>query len=142
VFNFKVTVDTFTNTGWAVNGKANVTYRLPADFSVQLNGGYEGNRPLPQGNKKAIAYMDFAVKKSFFNNAANITFTISDVFNSRKDIAIFNQPTYTQQVMRRRDSRFFKLSLQITFGKADASMFKRMKDAKSRSQEMPDFSGN
>jgi hypothetical protein len=68
VFNFKVTVDTFTNTGWAVNGKANVTYRLPADFSVQLNGGYEGNRPMPQGNKKAIAYMDFAVKKSFFNN--------------------------------------------------------------------------
>jgi outer membrane cobalamin receptor len=142
VFNFKVTVDTFTNTGWAVNGKANVTYRLPADFSVQLNGGYEGNRPMPQGNRKAIAYMDFAVKKSFFNNAANITFTISDVFNSRKDIAIFNQPTYTQQVMRRRDSRFFKLSLQIPFGKADASMFKRMKDAKSRSQEMPDFSGN
>jgi len=142
VFNFKVTVDTFTNTGWAVNGKANVTYRLPADFSVQLNSGYEGNRPMPQGNKKAIAYLDFAVKKSFFNNAANITFTISDVFNSRKDIAIFNQPTYTQQVMRRRDSRFFKLSLQIPFGKADASMFKRMKDAKSRNQEMPDFSGN
>ncbi len=109
VFNFKVTVDTFTNTGWAMNGKANVTYRLPADFSVQLNGAYEGNRPMPQGNRKGIAYMDFAVKKSFFNNAANITFTISDVFNSRKDIATIVQPAYNQEVMRRRDARYYKL---------------------------------
>ncbi len=143
VFNFKVAVDTFTNTGWAGNGKLNLTYRLPADFTVQLNGGYEGNRPIPQGNRKGVAYTDFAVKKSFFNNAANVTFSISDVFNSRREITLYTQPTYIQESMRRRDTRFFKLSLQVPFGKADASMFKRMKDSKKQGgQEQPDFGGN
>ena len=143
VFNFAVNVDTFSNTGWAGNGKVNLTYRLPADFSVQLNGAYEGNRPMPQGTRQGVAYMDFAVKKSFFHNAANLTLSVSDVFNSRKEITIYDQPTYFQESMRRRDTRFVKLSLQVPFGKADASMFKRMKDSKKQGsgQEQPDFSG-
>lgn len=125
VFNYNVKVDTFTNTGWAGNGKANLTYKLPADFSFQINGGYEGNRPMPQGNRKGIFFADFAVKKLFFHNMANVTFSINDVFNSRKDIMTLNLPTYKQETMRRRDMRFYKISLQIPFGKADASMFKK-----------------
>lgn len=140
VFNFKVVVDEYTNTGWAANGKANLTYRLPADFSIQLNGGYEGNRPIPQGNRKGIAFLDFAVKKSFFNNAANVTFSINDVFNSRKDITIFTQPAYVQEVMRRRETRYFKLSLQVPFGKVDATIFKNMKNLKKpEGQDQQDF---
>ncbi len=141
VFNFKVNVDTFTNTGWAGNGKVNLTYRLPSDISIQVNGAYEGNRPIPQGTRQGIAYMDFAVKKSFFHNAANVTFSINDVFNSRKDITIYTQPTYIQESMRRRDTRFFKVALQIPFGKIDASMFKK-KNNKQQAAEVPDFGGN
>ncbi len=129
VFNFEVNVDTFSKKGWAGNGKANLTYKLPKDFSVQINGGYEGNRPMPQGERKGIAFADFAVKKSFFHNMANVTFSINDVFNSRKDIMVLSLPTYSQETMRRRDMRFYKISLQIPFGKADASMFKK-RDAK------------
>ncbi len=143
VFNFTVNVDTFSNKGWAGNGKVNLTYRLPADFSVQLNAAYEGNRPTAQGVRQGVAYMDFAVKKSFFHNAANVTLSVNDLFNSRKEITLFDQPTYLQESMRRRDMRFVKLSLQVPFGKADASMFKRMKDSKKQGagQEQPDFSG-
>lgn len=65
VFNFSVNVDTFSNTGWAGNGKVSFNYRLPASFSVQINGAYEGNRPQPQGDRKGITYADFAIKKSF-----------------------------------------------------------------------------
>jgi hypothetical protein len=140
IFNFKVTVANFTNSGWTGNGKANLTYRLPADFSVQINGAYEGNRPMPQGDRQSIAYADFAVKKSFFNNAANVTFSINDVFNSRKDITIFTQPTYVQEVMRRRETRYFKLTLQVPFGKVDAALFKNMKNNKKpEGQEQQEF---
>lgn len=142
VYKFKVAVDNFSNESWTFNSKLNLTYRLPADFSVQLNAGYDGNRPLPQGNRKAIAYLDFAVKKSFLHNAASVVFSINDVFNTRKDVSTFTQPTYVQEVMRRRDTRFFKLALQIPFGKADASMFKRLKEGKKPAgQEQPDFGG-
>ena len=142
VFEFNVVVDTFTNSNWTFNSKLNLTYHLPADISLQLNAGYDGNRPLPQGNRKAIGYLDFAVKKSFFNNAANMVFSINDVFNTRKDLSTFTQPTYVQEVMRRRDTRFFKLSIQIPFGKADASLFKRLREGKRPAgPEQPDFDG-
>jgi outer membrane receptor protein involved in Fe transport len=125
VFKFQVKVDTFTNQGWAMNGKASISYRLPAGFSFQATGAYEGNRPNPQGDRKGIASMDVAVKKSFFKNAANLVFSVNDVFDSRRDITVFSQPTFFQETMRRRDARFFKLSLQIAFGKADALAFKK-----------------
>ncbi|MEO5581914.1 MAG: outer membrane beta-barrel protein [Saprospiraceae bacterium] len=141
LFKFNVSVDTITNSGWTGNGKINLTYRLPSNFSVQLNGALEGNRPIPQGNRQSIAYADFAVKKSFFHNAANVTFSVNDIFNTRKDITVFTQPTFIQETMRRRDTRYFKLSLQIPFGKADASIFKKS-SKRQEGQEQPDFSGN
>lgn len=138
VFKFNLSVDTFSNTGWAANGKVGLNYRLPANFSLQLNAAYEGNRPIPQGSRQGIAYMDFAVKRSFFKNAANVVFSINDVFNTRKDITTLTLPTYIQESMRRRDTRYFKLSLQIPFGKADASLFKKS-NKKPEAPEMQEF---
>ncbi len=132
VFNFNVEVDTFINKGWTGNGKANLLYKLPADFSVQLSGNYEGNRPMPQGDRKGIYFADFAVKKSFFKNMANVTFSVNDLFNTRKDITFLELPTYRQETMRRRDQRFYKISVQIPFGKADASMFKRAREGRKQ----------
>ena len=43
--------------------------------------------------------------------------------------------------MRRRDTRFFKVALQIPFGKMDASMFKK-KNNKQPAADVPDFGGN
>lgn len=140
VFRYNVTVDTFNNTGFAVNGKVNLNYRLPANFTLQVNGAYEGNRPIPQGNRQGIAYMDIAVKKSFFHKAANVVFSVNDVFNTRKEITTFSLPVYEQEVMRRRDTRYFKLSLQIPFGKGDMPLFNKSK--KPDMQDIPDFSGN
>ncbi len=138
LFKFNVTVDTFTNSGFTGNGKIGLNYRLPSSFSLQLNGAYEGNRPMPQGNRQGIAYMDFAIKKSFFHNAANLVFAINDVFNSRKDITTFILPSAVQETLRRRDTRYFKLSLQVPFGKADASVFKKG-NKRPEGQEMQDF---
>ncbi|MGB4960224.1 MAG: outer membrane beta-barrel family protein, partial [Saprospiraceae bacterium] len=141
VFKFNVTVDTFTNAGTAANAKASINYKLPSNYSIQLNGGYEGNRPIPQGTRQGIGFMDFAVKKSFLKNAANVTLSVSDVFNSRKDITIYEQPTFVQETMRRRQNRFFRVTLQIPFGKADASLFKKS-NRRSEGQEQPDFIGS
>jgi outer membrane receptor protein involved in Fe transport len=138
LFKFNVTVDTFTNSGFTGNGKIGLNYRLPSSFSLQLNGAYEGNRPMPQGNRQGIAYMDFAVKKSFFHNAANLVFSINDVFNSRKDVTIFTLPSAVQETLRRRDTRYFKVTLQVPFGKADASVFKKG-NKRPEGQEMQEF---
>ena len=140
VFRFNVNVGSFSNQGWAANGKAVINYRLPSAFSLQLNSAYEGNRPLPQGDRRGIGYMDFAVKKSFLKNTASVTLSVNDVFNSRKDITVYTQPTFIQESMRRRETRFFRVTLQVPFGKADASLFKKS-NKRPEGQEMPDFGG-
>ena len=67
-----------------------------------------------------------------------MVFSINDVFNTRKDITTLTLPTYIQESMRRRDTRYFKLSLQIPFGKADASLFKKS-NKKPEAPEMQEF---
>lgn len=138
VFKFNVTVDTFTNSGWTANAKANFNYKLPSNFSIQLNTNYEGNRPMPQGQRKGIFFADFAIKRTFFNNAANVVFSVNDILNSRKDITTYTLPFYIQESMRRRDARYFKIAIQIPFGKADASIFKKS-NKKPEGQEMQDY---
>ena len=137
VFKFDVVVNDFSNSGWSSNSKLNFNYKLPSNFSVQLNGTYEGNRPIPQGDRKGNAFCDLAIKKSFLNNKANVVFSITDVFNSRKDITIVELPSYTQESLRRRDSRYFKLTFQMPFGKVDSSFKKNEK--RPENQEMQEF---
>ncbi len=124
---------------WAWGGKANLNYKFPQSITAQINANYESDRVIPQGIRKGIPSMDFAVKKAFFGGAANVTLSINDVFDSRKDITIYTFPTFTQESMRRRDLRYYKLSLQIPFGKMDASIFKKRKP-QGQGQDM-DYGG-
>jgi outer membrane receptor protein involved in Fe transport len=139
LFNVAIVTETTNNSGWAYNGKGNLNIKLPKSFSVQLNGNYESDRIIPQGYRKATAFMDFAVKKSFFGGAANITFSVNDVFDSRKEVTTYLFPKYYQENMRRRDLRYFKLSLQMPFGKMDASIFKRAKEGRKQGQGQGDM---
>ena len=110
---------------------------------MQLNGNYESDQITLQGERKANAFMDFAVKYTF-NRISSLTFAVNDVFNSRKEISYLNQSSFYQESMRRRDLRYFKVSLQMPFGKMDASIFRKAKDAKRQQtpgQEM-DFGGS
>lgn len=141
IIHYNLSVLGQTNSAWAASEKLGITWRLPADFAVQVNANNEGDRPLSQGYRKGVAFMDFAVKKSFFNKAATLTFNINDVFDSRKDVLFLTQPTFTQETFRRRETRNFRISLQIPFGKVDASMFKKKGKKPEGQQEQPDYGG-
>ncbi|MBL7818602.1 MAG: TonB-dependent receptor [Saprospiraceae bacterium] len=147
LFNIKIQTETESNEGWSYNGKFNLTYKLPKklkDFSLQLQGSYESDQIIPQGVRKGIAFADFAVKYTFMK-VANVTFQISDITNTRREILSLNESWFTQESMRRRDTRFYKLSFQMPFGKMDSSVFRKAKDARrnnNNQQDMqPDFGG-
>jgi outer membrane receptor protein involved in Fe transport len=131
IYNLTITNnDLLSVNGWAYDAKASLNYKMPYGFSAQLNGNYESKRVIPQGTQLATAYADFAVKKSFFKGAANATFSINDIFDSRKNVVDYNFPTFTQETMRRRDMRYYQVSVQIPFGKANASLFRKKSDKK------------
>lgn len=146
LFNVKIVTDTKSNEGWAYTGKFNLTYKLPKklkDFSLQLQGSYESDQIIPQGVRKGIAFADFALKYTFMK-VANITFQVSDITNTRREVLLLNESWFTQESMRRRDLRYMKLSFQMPFGKMDSSIFRKAKDARknNNTQDMqPDFGG-
>lgn len=51
---------------------------------IQLRGNYEAPQQTPQGRRKSLATLDFAVSKDIMKNNATITLNVVDVFNSRK----------------------------------------------------------
>ncbi|GAB2535865.1 TonB-dependent receptor [Spirosoma aerophilum] len=107
------------------NAKLNLTYRLPANLSAQLTGTNDGKAPSLQGYRQAVRGVDFAIRKGFRANRASITFTINDLFNSRRYISIYDQPGAYQVSMNRREVRFYKLSIQLPLGSDTAKRNQR-----------------
>lgn len=145
VFNLRIEANNQTNKGWAYNGKFNLTYKLPKKlkaFSLQFQGSYESDQIIAQGTRKGIAFADFAVKYTFWK-MANLTLQVNDLTNSRREVLYLSDATFTQESMRRRDLRYIKLTFQMPFGKMDASIFRKAKDARrnnNNTQDMqPDF---
>ena len=107
-------------------GKAIMNLKLPKDFSFQTNGNYESPRNIPQGKKRAEYSIDLGLKKDFFK-FASLNLSVNDLFNTRRMGFMYDTPLYIQDLSRRRETRFVKLTLQVRFGKVDASLFKKKK---------------
>lgn len=132
LFNVSIAVDTFTKSSWSYFAKLGLTYKFPENFTVQLNTNYESQTVDVQGYRKAMAYADLSIKKSFFHNAASLILSANDIFDSRKQVVVYQLPSFTQEQLRRRDVRNFRIAVQIPFGKVDANLFKRGKDKKQQ----------
>jgi hypothetical protein len=113
-----------SNSGWQGNAKVNVTGRLPKDWNVQLNGEYEGRRPIPQGYSIANWGIDLSGSKEF-NKQWSATVMVNDVFFTRKWGTVLDTPTLYQQTERRREMRFVRLTVTWKFGEQDTSFFRR-----------------
>lgn len=67
---------------WMVRFLSRITVWKNTD--IQLRGNYEAPQKMPQGRRKSLATMDFAVSKDILKNKATITLNVVDIFNSRK----------------------------------------------------------
>ncbi|MGZ4037008.1 MAG: outer membrane beta-barrel family protein, partial [Bacteroidia bacterium] len=112
------------NNGVSWTGKAGLSYKFPADFSMQVNGNYQAPQILPQGTTREVKYMDVTVSKSI-KQKLTFTLLLSDVFNSKRMGTNYVTPDYLQQLSRRRETRYLRLSVTYMFGKLDSSIFKK-----------------
>ncbi|GAB3891680.1 outer membrane beta-barrel family protein [Larkinella knui] len=67
---------------WFVRATNRLTVWKNTD--MQLRANYEAPQLTPQGKRKAIATLDFAVSKDIMRNNATLTLNVVDVFNSRR----------------------------------------------------------
>lgn len=115
---------TISNQGisWRVKGMA--SYKLPKNFTLQVNGNYEAPRIIPQGKMLSQYSMDVSINKEL-KKVWNITLSVNDVFNTRRFGTYYESDYMIQDVSRRREVRFIRLTVSYRFGEMDASLFKR-----------------
>lgn len=124
---------TETNRGYAWFGKTTISYKFPKDITLQINGNYESPKILPQGVTQPMYFIDLSLnymyKMKWIFNAS-----VSDLLNSKRMGTHYDTPYYVQDLSRRRESRFFKVSVSYLFGKFDVSIFRQMRGKKGGQQ--------
>jgi outer membrane receptor protein involved in Fe transport len=161
LYKSKINTDNITGTSQAAMlswfGKINNTFRLPANFAIQLSGEYQsktnlpinnsqggfgGGGPFGQAQSSAQGYirpfwgMDLAVRKSFLkNNAATISVSFSDMFRTRVQDQHSESRYFTQDYYRLNNPQMVKVNFSYRFGKMDLSLFKRQNTKSTTTQD-------
>lgn len=153
LYNSKINTDNIAGTSqealWSYFAKMNNNFKLPAKFKIQLSGTYQSKTNLPvnqggggfgpggggpgmgsqsaaQGYIKSNWGVDVALSKSFLkNDAASVTFSMNDVFGTRRFDQYSVSSFYIQDSHRLNDVPMFRLNLSYRFGQMDLSIFKR-----------------
>ena len=118
-----------TNNGYSWTGKASISYKFPGNFTLQVNGNYQAPQILPQGTTRVVEYADVTISKSI-KQKLTFTLLLSDIYNTKRNGTHYDTPQYTQDLSRRRESRYLRFSVMYMFGKMDSGIFKKMKQQK------------
>jgi len=114
-----------TSSGYFAWGMSTIT--IPRIARIELSSRYRGPMQLNDGSTEGNFTMDLAVQKGFLDNRLNLTFKVSDVFDSGKFRINTEQEvdlgslSYTQimEAERRRSPRTMYLTLSYNFGKME-----------------------
>ena len=110
--------------GWSYKGKVNVSYSLPWEMTLQVNGNYEAPKVIINGKTLPMYFMDVSLNKTI-GTKWTFNLTLSDVLDSKRMGTTIETDYYIQDLSRRRETRFLRFSVTYSFGKYDSSVFKR-----------------
>jgi len=131
------TIASLNNENISYGLNVNTNIRLPAKFSIQLNGKYRSPRVLPQGTFKAMNGVDMGMRKELLkNNALAISLNISDLLNTQQFNSHYVTPNFIQDYDRKRITRFVRVNVRYRFGKMDPNLFRKKKHEKEEEEDM------
>lgn len=111
------------NSGFGWFAKLNTSVKLPHDFSIQVNGNYDGPKVIAQGERLEAYWLDVALRKNFLKGKANLVLNVSDIFNTRKYTNEYEFDQYFQTNYNDRETRIGNLTFTYRFGGTDAKAF-------------------
>jgi outer membrane cobalamin receptor len=112
------------NSGFSWNTKAIVNYKLPKQYTVQINGSYEAPRIIPQGKTLDQYSIDVSFNKEIMKTLS-FNLIVNDIFNTRRFGTYYESDVIQQNISRRRETRFVRLSITWRFGEMDTSLFRK-----------------
>jgi outer membrane receptor protein involved in Fe transport len=115
----------------AWNAAFNANFNLSHNLMAQLNTRYTAKSLTPQGYREPSYIMNLGARYDIFNKKASLLFTVSDLFNSFKQVNIIDRPELLhqvgqleeievlvkQRVERKRPSQIFYAGFVLHFGK-------------------------
>jgi hypothetical protein len=121
--------------GWSYKGKLTLSYSLPWQMTLQVNGTYEAPKVIINGKTLEMYFMDVSLSKMVSTKWV-FNLNVSDVFNSKRMGTSLATDYYIQDLSRRRETRYAKFSVTYLFGKFDSSIFKMRGKKGSGNQDM------
>lgn len=109
--------------GWSYKGKVTLSYSLPWQMTLQVNGTYEAPKVIINGKTLEMYFMDVSLSKMVSTKWV-FNLNVSDVFNTKRMGTSLATNYYMQDLSRRRETRYVKFSVTYLFGKFDSSIFK------------------
>ncbi len=126
-----------TNENYSWTSRVNNTITLPKKLIIQLNAFYRGPMVNPQGTMKEIFGTDLAIRKDFWKERANISFRLSDLFNTMRFRMENSGENFSGRSEHKRESRVAYLGLTLKIGKA-ANKQKRTKKPEDNGRDNMD----
>jgi outer membrane cobalamin receptor len=128
-----------SNSGFGYTLKHNMNFKFWKNAVFQSSYNFNGPRPFAQGNMLSFWSLDLALKKEFLKNKATVTINAQDIFFTRKFGFTQEQPAFTQDFWRRRESRVVVISFNYRFGTNETSQRKKGRPSQGQQPEGGDM---
>lgn len=133
---------TLDNSGFGWFGKVNTNFKLPGDFSLQINANYNSQKVEPQGIRKEVYWIDAAIRKNLLKDKATLVLNVSDIFNTRKYTNEYDFGYAVQTQYRDRETRIGNISFTYRFGSSDIGKGRSYKRGGKKQDIKPDTDKN
>ncbi len=119
--------------------KLNTSFNYKRIVDLQLSGSYRSPMVRPQGQMLAMYFMDVALTWRFWKGMGSLTLRVSDVFDTREFNIEVQDPLFSRDMFRKRESRIGYLTFQYRFGKNDQKRNNRRKEEQPGGGERMEF---
>ena len=111
------------NSGFSYRAFSGITYTLPYEVRLSVNGGYFGSRIMLQSKMDPFFFMSFGLTKSFLNKKLDVAIRGSNPFQKYMDHKNYTTgENFTQESLFRRPAQSISLNLTFRFGDLKSSI--------------------
>ena len=114
--NEQYDIDMTQSFSW--NARVNANVKILRNLSAQATIFYESPRIVAQGSEDDSFGVDLAIKSSFLNDALSLSFSVRDLFNTRRrgGISTCYGSDFYQETVNTSSGRTWSLNLSYNFG--------------------------
>ena len=98
----------------------NANTKITQTTVFQLNTNFTSTRLTPQGKVLPTFFVNMGIRQDLWKRKASLILTVSDVFNTLRNITELDTPILYDKNIRKRSPRIMYVGFVFNFGKSNA----------------------